>query len=49
MKNIASVLTLNKLVFDKIEFNRKGFKNKDIKSEIDEVYQDGVLSLSPKA
>lgn len=27
MKNIESVLTRNKLVFDKIEFNRKGFKN----------------------
>ncbi len=27
MKNIESILTLNKLVFDKIEFNRKGFKN----------------------
>ena len=26
-KNIASVLKLNKLVFDKIEFTRLGFKN----------------------
>lgn len=27
MKNFKSVLTLQKLVFDKIEFDRKGFKN----------------------
>jgi preprotein translocase subunit SecB len=27
MKNIESVLTLESVVFDKIEFNRKGFKN----------------------
>ena len=27
MKNIESVLKLNKIVFDKIEFNRLGFKN----------------------
>lgn len=27
MKNIESVLTLENIVFDKIEFNRKGFKN----------------------
>lgn len=27
MENINSVLTLQKLVFDKIQFNRKGFKN----------------------
>ena len=27
MKNINSLLTLQKLVFDKIEFDRKGFKN----------------------
>lgn len=27
MKEITSALILNKLVFDKIEFNRKGFRN----------------------
>lgn len=27
MKNIESVLILERLVFDKIEFNRQGFKN----------------------
>lgn len=27
MDNFNSILTLQKLVFDKIEFNRKGFKN----------------------
>ena len=27
MKNFNSLLTLQKLVFDKIEFDRKGFKN----------------------
>ena len=29
MKNYNSLLTLQKLVFDKIEFDRKGFKNKN--------------------
>ncbi len=29
MSNIKSVLKLNKLVFDKIEFERKGFKNQE--------------------
>ncbi len=29
MKNAESVLVLKKLVFDKIEFNRKGLKNKE--------------------
>lgn len=27
-------------------FGRKGFKTKDIKVELDEIYQDGVFSLS---
>ena len=31
MKNYNSLLTLQKLVFDKIEFDRKGFKNKKMK------------------
>ena len=30
MKNIESVLKLNKIVFDKIEFNRLGFKTLSI-------------------
>ena len=35
MKNIESVLKLNKIVFDKIEFNRLGFKNdKELEFEI---------------
>ena len=35
MKNYNSLLTLQKLVFDKIEFDRKGFKNKnELKSPI---------------
>ena len=35
MKNIESVLKLNKIVFDKIEFNRLGFKNdKELEVEI---------------
>ena len=29
MKNINSILTLQNLVFDKIEFDRKGFKNEE--------------------
>ena len=29
MSNIKSVLNLNRLVFDKIEFNRLGFRNKN--------------------
>ena len=35
MENIKSVLTLQKLVFDTIQFNRKGFKNdKELKFKI---------------
>ena len=35
MGNFNSVLTLQKLVFDKIEFNRKGFKNtQELKFEL---------------
>lgn len=29
MKNINSMLKLDQLVFDKIEFNRKGFQNNE--------------------
>lgn len=29
MDNYSSVLTLTKMVFDKIEFERKGFKNEN--------------------
>ena len=35
MDNFKSVLTLQKMVFDKIEFDRKGFKNnKELKFEL---------------
>ena len=35
MGNFNSVLTLQKMVFDKIEFNRKGFKNtQELKFEL---------------
>ncbi len=47
MKNIASVLTLNKLVFDKIEFNRKGFKNKnEIEMGIEVQISRGIDDIS---
>lgn len=36
MTNVSSSLTLNQLVFDKIEFHRKGFQNdKEISFEIE--------------
>lgn len=36
MANVNSSLTLNQLVFDKIEFNRKGFQNdKEISFEVE--------------
>ena len=47
MKNIASVLTLNKLVFDKIEFNRKGFKNNnEIEMGIEVQISRGIEDIS---
>ena len=47
MKNIASVLTLNKLVFDKIEFNRKRFKNKnEIEMGIEVQISRGIDDIS---
>lgn len=47
MKNIASVLTLNKLVFDKIEFNRKGFKNNnEIEMGIEVQISRGIDDIS---
>ena len=40
-KEIESVLKLNKLVFDKIEFNRLGFKNdKDLELELQSSISD---------
>ena len=51
MKNIESVLKLNKIVFDKIEFNRLGFKNDkelefEIQSNISQKPEEYTLEIS---
>ena len=50
MKNIESVLKLNKIVFDKIEFNRLGFKNdKELELNADDLVitdSEGAVALA---
>ena len=46
MSDFNSVLTLQKMVFDRIEFDRKGFKNnEELKFELQDEYSI-VISLS---
>lgn len=50
-KNIESVLKLNKVVFDKIEFNRLGFKNEqelelEIQSNISQRYETDIYKVT---
>lgn len=50
-KNIESVLKLNKVVFDKIEFNRLGFKNEqelelEIQSNISQRFETDIYKVT---